>query len=87
MIGLAAAPAPVLAIAELRQRGWRFVEVVAPFAPPGIPDAMRRLLRGRHGAWLAIPPERVEYPEQAQRFDSRPAALRWATGVEATAAS
>ena len=45
MTGTAAAPAPVLAIAELRERGWRFVEVLAPSAPPGVPEAMRRMFR------------------------------------------
>ena len=87
MISTAAAPAPVMTIAELRERGWRFIEVVVPSAPPGVPEVMRRMFRVRYGAWLSIPRDRAPYPEQAERFNSRPAALRWAASIEAAMAS
>ncbi len=74
--------APVKSIAELRAAGWSFVEVVLPVGDESMP-AFRALRPADRCRWLALPPDRAPYPERAERFGTRPAALRWATAIEA----
>ena len=78
--------APVKSVAELRAAGWRFVEVVLPVGDESMP-AFRALRPADLGRWLALPPDLASYPERAERFGTRPAALRWAAMIEASAAT